>query len=465
MKKRLLRNTIFIMVITSLLIIVSCTNDDLQETELQQSSLEITPVVEKIMQMGFKLEDIKEFDDLYIVQGDIAFSKNIKDYTAPQDTYAKNGIAKLSSIIQLSGNYAHSDELISGTNVQDITIFSEISTLTFGDPWNDAINSAISEWNSSGSCVSFRQIATPINADITIRNTTNSSLFGYAEFPVNGNTAPVVWINANYNNGTTSSEDKTNILMHELGHALGFIHVDVNASNGGYNPFLPGLSTQGSVMISGVSNILNRPAVLTTNDKLAVTYLYDPAHNCERTQIIPPTGTINGASSICSGATSTYTWSGTGQIDDWVGSNLNLSNETGTSVKVSTTNNGSSGTLTAYQNGAIVATKNIQISIGQNLSGASVGGPNTLGIGLFNSQLFYVSNVSSNSYSSATWTIYSFVFPNAVQHFQIQSPAGNNPLNAIVTANSGTPPGTYTIACTMTNNCGTYIAEKTFVVN
>ncbi|WP_158269135.1 M57 family metalloprotease [Kordia periserrulae] len=414
--------------------------------------------------MGFKLEDIKEIDNFYIVQGDIAFSKSIQDDNTKNELYAKNSTPS-SRMLQPAGSYAHSDELISGLNVQDITIYSEISTLTFGDPWNDAINNAIYEWNSSNSCVNFRQISSPSNADITIRNTTNSSLFGYAEFPVNGNTAPVLWINANYNNGNTSSSDKTNILMHELGHALGFIHVDQTSSVGGYNPFLPSLSTQGSVMISGVSNILNRAPVLTTNDKLAVEYLYDPNNNCERS-ITTNSGTINGPSSICrNSSSSTYTWSGTGTIDDWTGTNLTLTNETGSSVTVSTSSGSSSGTLQAIQNGNIVASKVIQINSGPNISGASIDGPNSMNTGPFYSELFYVSNVSSGSYTSATWTIYSFTFQNAIQYFQIDSPAGNNPLNAIVTANSATPSGTYTIACNISDNCGTSIVTKTFTVN
>ena len=115
----------------------------------------------------------------------------------------------------------------------------------------------------------------------------------------------------------------------------------------------------------------------------------------------------------------------------------------------------------------VVATYSVQISTGPTPTGAYpiVNGPSTLYTSIVNAQLYYLSNANFNSYSSVQWVIFSYNFPNAGQHFNIQSPAGNNPFNAVVTANVGTPEETYTLQCRVSDGCGTKYYETTFTVN
>ena len=59
------------------------------ENELIEESFKISPqdnpVVEKLLKMGYQRNSIVETSDFYLAQGDLMFSKNIKDYQGDHD--------------------------------------------------------------------------------------------------------------------------------------------------------------------------------------------------------------------------------------------------------------------------------------------------------------------------------------------------------------------------------------------
>lgn len=356
------------------------------------------------------------------------------------------------------------------------------------------------------------------------------TIFGWSEDPSNGAPGEWIWINVNYSNpdGTLpDSNAKRNILGHEIGHNLGFRHSDTfNLDNIINNNFVPANSIMHSGIldrtitglvpldiaayrdlygncvaeISGENSICSTAlgetytwtgsgtvswsvsgnlSLLSSTGTSAVvsgTALGSGILTATQNSVVVDTkqisvtscGTITGPSSVCiNGRPRVYNWAGNGSIDDWQGSsNLILSNETGSSVRVTATG-GTSGTLSALQNGVVVATYTVQISTGPTPTGAYpiVNGPSTLFTSIVNSQLYYLSNANFDSYTSVQWVIFSYNYPNAGQNFTIQSPAGNNPFNAVVTANVGTPEETYTLQCRVSDGCGTKYYETTFTVN
>ena len=75
-KNYYIKALLIVFTISTLLSFQSCNEDILNEENLQ-IELNDTPVVNKLIEMGYKRESIEELDDFYLVQGDLMFSKNL----------------------------------------------------------------------------------------------------------------------------------------------------------------------------------------------------------------------------------------------------------------------------------------------------------------------------------------------------------------------------------------------------
>lgn len=471
---KILKSTWSILILV-LLIFVSCTEENIEQEsnalEQEEQVLEITPIVQKLLDMGYKLKNIIEIDDFFVVEGDLLFSKNIKDYPETNNTQAR---------------HYYTGQTVSNSRIGNLLVFSGISetgpqTLPNNNEglWRDAVDEAIEEWNtiSDESCIRFN-LTDDINiAHIRIMPINNSSFNGLGvthgfpnNMPPQGEPFPLIEINMSYNNGTTSFVLKKDIIAHELGHAIHLRHTDVVFNNGDE---IPGTETStdsfsimidGSVDFPGDITILNRPIPIGffTNDDVAnVNTLYG---GCTDISI---NLTLDGPSIICSNSNAvTFSLPSGETANDWaVTSELNTLSETSTSVTVKPINNGQSSqaTISALDaSGNVIASKTITIDGGPTpIQPPSITGPSLLKSYQVGS--FYTSNTNFNNYTNVEWVIFSYAFPNAGQHFNIQN-ANNNDFHAFAEVLPSAPSGTYTIQCRVSNNCGTYYIDKTFNV-
>ncbi|TXE16326.1 T9SS type A sorting domain-containing protein [Psychroserpens burtonensis] len=93
-----------------------------------------------------------------------------------------------------------------------------------------------------------------------------------------------------------------------------------------------------------------------------------------------------------------------------------------------------------------------------------VTGDSDLYPGPTDSAVFTVNTSNVRVWNSIDWVIFSNSYPNASINFNIQSTGGSGN-TVVVTANSSTPEGNYTIQSRVTNSCGFYPVNKTFYVN
>ena len=114
---------------------------------------------------------------------------------------------------------------------------------------------------------------------------------------------------------------------------------------------------------------------------------------------------------------------------------------------------------TSTKCGAADVIKTVYIGSPTPNQGTVVNGPDELAS--YQSGAFSLSNTNFNSALSYQWTVFSNVFPNADQYFQIQN-QGNS--TSVITPDGNAPTGYYTAQVRVTNSCGYYPLQKTFYV-
>ena len=292
----------------------NCTteNEMEQEDELQ---LNDNPVLDKLLKMGFIKEQILELDDFYLVEGDLMFSKNIKDY--------ENN--------EIFDKQASTNNLVSQSNVTSMSVFVDSSTPTSGtDNWRTEINQAINDWNTINNCINF-VLTTNSNADIIVKSD-NGSLpnltIASAGWPSGNQPYHTVLINLDFlNNFTVPTGTKRYNMVHELGHCIGFRHTNWAAIG-------EGTGSVGANLITGTPNadnnsVMNGGTALSTwngfsnFDIVGANALYSCA-----------SFSLTGASVICNTSSTVYTLNG-----NLVNSNVDWSVTSGLEIVSSTNNN------------------------------------------------------------------------------------------------------------------------------
>lgn len=484
-KKHLFKSlTLFVIFV---LAFQSCTDDNFVDEqsaiENAEKSLEMTPELERILDMGFDLKDIVETKNSYVVEGDIVFSKDVNKLSSREKT----------------SNFGHTHgNLVSTSNrsIRDIRVFLDFINLpppditqepTLFDIWDSALDIALENWNdaSNNNCLRFIKVDNPNNGvDITIYdnndpnkpselNTLGDNQLGDALFPGEGSLGvtgnPGYAINIHYEEVASftsprlnAEQIRINLLMHEIGHTIGLMHT--NRNEGGNN-----IVSDANIPYTGIDeySIMNAGTdgftdySLSFNDILAYNHLYG---SCG-TKPNPANPTISGPSEFCvNSGSQSYSLLNITLTPSWqVTPNLTIESSSNTSIIVSPVDTGesSTGEITASFPDGSSATFNVNIigrSASQNLS--TVSGPDLLQH--YQSGLFFTN--FSDDYDNVEWVIYSNTFQNAIQHFNIQSPAGNNPLNALVEVLPTAPPGNYVVQCRISSECATYYIEKNLTV-
>lgn len=220
MKKALLFLVIFIS------IIFSCTKNFDSSPNLDEEECAIKS---KLYMMGFNPNNIEIFDDGIVkVEEDIYMDKNFI-----LNESQKGGLKERQ-------NATTSPTIVDWINVSNISFFIDN---TVSADWNAAILDAIDKWNSSSSsAVHLTQTASStanlrfvnsVGSSITLPGTCASFQFGdfaRALFPLSnsGNIGNFVIINTSPNAPSSTTNQKIQAMLHEIGHTLGLRHTNAN---------------------------------------------------------------------------------------------------------------------------------------------------------------------------------------------------------------------------------------------
>lgn len=253
--------------VISVLFLFSCQDTDEvfipQDSSINQDQ---SLVIAKLVAMGYDREMIKEYDDFFLVGGDMLFSKNIEDYSTNTKPFSKQATK--------GGN----NNLLS-LRETNVSVYIDPSIPSSGtDNWRNAINSAINDWNGVFNSSIFFNLSSNSNADITIKSDAGglSNLTVAAAFlPVGGKSGSTIIINLDFNGGNPVSESSKRYNMaHELGHTIGFWHTNWDTLQEGMGNTIPGTPTQdiNSVMNGGTAFFTW--SGFSTYDVVAAQYLF-----------------------------------------------------------------------------------------------------------------------------------------------------------------------------------------------
>jgi len=340
-----------------------------------------------------------------------------------------------------------------------IRIYSEIEiqgTITQNDLWNTALTTAMADWNTASlnNCLVFER--TTVNsqfnpADIVIENHVfGGGAYAYTPLvPTSGDPLPLIQIDI-ARSVFDSDAARSNTVAHEIGHAI----------------FQEHQASTTSIMFQDPANLATTG--LSGADRTRYSNCYGGCTSGGNGNL-----TILGPDTICTSSPAqsvTYTLSDSSLSPEWSVSSSNLQIIGCTNCPTVTVQPlGISGptqvTITASfppNNTPSVAPKVVTLSNGPVPNGpAVITGPSQLST--YQSGSFYTSNNNFNNYTSVQWVVFSYNFPNAGQHFNIQN-SGNNDFFREIEVLSTAPAGDYTVQCIVNNSCGSYYIDKSFNV-
>ncbi|MDL2212462.1 zinc-dependent metalloprotease [Bacteroides sp. OttesenSCG-928-J23] len=213
----------------------ACSNEEVECSQEYNQSNDID-YISIIKSMGFSLENLIEEEEQFIVEKDIVLIKEDLLF------YANEPITR----------QAQHKNLVSKPNQNDIKVKIHSSTPY---SWYNGINQAIAAWNNIGSSIKMKLVTTS-SYDIEIKAQNkgeNNRVAATGTYP-SGNGKPGSTININSYYDYLSTGQKAYIIVHELGHNIGFAHSDV--------------------LNTGESNIPGTPLASPTNPDIIASVMY-----------------------------------------------------------------------------------------------------------------------------------------------------------------------------------------------
>ncbi|MDY8134202.1 M57 family metalloprotease [Aquimarina sp. 2201CG5-10] len=232
MKRNVITKTLYYLICS--LLLISCENEsdeiftpensNLNQSDFKKLAQDNHPVVQLLYSRGYEKGSIYETKDHFLAPPDLLYSKDISDYSEANN----------------ENRQAYNTGKIVSLDRMRIRVFLDNSinaTLR-----NDAVN-AMNSWNGINNCaLFFERVFNSGDANITIRSdfgVEDPDVLGRAGFPSNGIPFGTVTLNVDelIRFGATI---RRNVVIHELGHCVGFRHTDWRANGEGGAINIPG---------------------------------------------------------------------------------------------------------------------------------------------------------------------------------------------------------------------------------
>lgn len=223
-------------------------------------------LVDRVVAMGFQRSMIVDRGDHFVVEGDIVIRKADLMRPSFSEGIAPGGDPRFQ---YHTYNLVSQSKMASGIKL-NLTGISSQST------WMNAARAAITYWNQTYGTKIYLSEGSP--ADISVSfGSLPPGVAGQASWPSNGNPGPTITISTSI---PMDQNQKRWVMMHELGHTLGYRHTNwqaVGESAGTIGAVhIPGTPTgadNASVFRTGLSSIPSYNG-FSSYDQVANRYLY-----------------------------------------------------------------------------------------------------------------------------------------------------------------------------------------------
>jgi Dual-action HEIGH metallo-peptidase len=189
----------------------------------------------RVAAMGFRADMIVDRGDHFVVEGDIVIRKNDLMRPSLDRVGAPGGPL----------HQWHTTNLVSqSTMARGIRV--NLSGISGNSAWTTAVREAIQQWNWTWGTKIYLSEASP--ADITFSfGSLGAGTVALASFPSGGLPGSTVTIGSAYASSYSASQKRW-VMVHEIGHTLGYRHTNWDALNEEYHP---DHNIYGAVHISG----------------------------------------------------------------------------------------------------------------------------------------------------------------------------------------------------------------------
>lgn len=247
-----------------------------QQDDLQQPQLEDVPneLLDKIDALGFNSNEVKLYQGVLFIEGDIRVTVEELDQLAPDNSLP-------------GAEHYSTDNLVTGTP-RTINVY-----VNMAQKYQDATDIALARYNAEALNLTFERVTSSSNADITLQASPWYYYFfgilGSSGFPTSsGDPYDEVLMTTEYYDGVSSINGLATTIAHEIGHCIGFRHTDYmdrsyscggsanDEGDGGVGanhiPGTPDDPSTDSWMLACGSTEGDRP--FTADDQTALDYLY-----------------------------------------------------------------------------------------------------------------------------------------------------------------------------------------------
>ncbi|WP_340202110.1 M57 family metalloprotease [Ascidiimonas sp. W6] len=259
-----------------LFVLHSCQHEDLTSDDNREVNSVKIPnhIVNKLQKLGFVVDEYSyPYEDGYIVEGDIKITENQID-----KMLEKQG--------EVTNRHYVTDDLVSTGSSRVIKVWIDTK---FSSAMRNRILEALGRYNALKLRLTFTTTTSLSGADIKIFLSpyVESGSYATAGLPSYGAPYYEIKMNNKYYNTSKPPGNTVSVVTHEIGHCIGFRHMDykdisyscggsprADDTLGGVNP-VAGTgngNTPNSWMLACTSGSANRPFILT--DKIALYNLY-----------------------------------------------------------------------------------------------------------------------------------------------------------------------------------------------